>query len=102
MAARRKRPGGVVAGVESELATFPAWIRELATARVALQLAREMDSPDNSATSKSMCARQLMDAMSALRALAPPRQEADGVDDIARKRAQRRSGGAAAADSASS
>ena len=44
-------------------------------AALALSLAREMDDPGNSATSKSMCARALADALDRLRELAPERKE---------------------------
>ena len=64
----------------------------------ALALAREIDSPTNSATSKSMCARSLLDTMDRLRALTPVDQEADGLDDLARRREARRAGGAGTKD----
>lgn len=55
----------------------------------ALALAYEMDDPYNSATSKSMCARVLLDTMERLRELAPPAQEADTVDDLTAARIRR-------------
>jgi len=64
-----------------------------ATARV---LARELDSSKNSATSKSMCAKAMYDALDRLYELAPDTQEADGVDEISRKRQERISGRTAA------
>jgi hypothetical protein len=66
-------------------------------AATALALAAEMDG-NNSATSKSNCAKALMEALAALRALAPPDRKADGIDDIAEQRRKRRAavaGGAA-------
>ena len=75
-------------------------VADSALAALALALASEMDG-DSSATSKSMCAKALMEALAALRALAPPVQEADPIDDIATQRKKRRAaaaGDAAAAD----
>ena len=54
----------------------------------AVALARELDG-DNSATSKSMCARALAELIDRLRALAPAEERADGIDDIAKKRQKR-------------
>jgi hypothetical protein len=62
---------------------------ESALAATALALARELDG-ENSATSKSMCAKALIDTMRELRSVAPPRMEADGVTDIAERREARR------------
>lgn len=59
-----------------------------AEAATALALARELDSV-NSATSKSMCARALVETMERLRAMAPPAKEGDGVDELEARRAAR-------------
>lgn len=78
--------------VECDLAEIRRTAPQLADsalAATALALAEEMDG-DNSATSKSMCARALMDALEQLRALAPPRKESDGIDRIAAQRQKRR------------
>lgn len=56
----------------------------------ALALARELDSPKNSATSKSMCARALLDTLDRLRALAPAVKEKDEVDELSNRRQKRR------------
>lgn len=64
-------------------------VADAGEAAVALSLAREMDVSGNSATSKSMCAKALMEAMERLRAMAPPAETKDGVDEIAAKRAAR-------------
>ncbi len=56
----------------------------------ALALARELDVK-NSATSKSMCARALREAMDRLRELAPPAERADRLDELAGRRKRRRS-----------
>jgi hypothetical protein len=63
-----------------------------ALAASALALAAELDDPDNSATSKSMCAKALLDLMNRLRDLAPPQRERDAIDDLAERRARRRAG----------
>lgn len=54
----------------------------------AVALARELDD-DNSATSKSMCARALREAMDRLRDLAPPKAKADRLDDLTARRQKR-------------
>ena len=61
-----------------------------ALAAMASAMALEVEHPFNSATSKSMCAGKLQDALRELRELAPPQEEADGIDDIAEQRAKRR------------
>jgi hypothetical protein len=69
-----------------------------ALAETALALARELDDPDNSATSKSMCAKSMVDVLRELRSLAPPAKENDDLDDLAARRSVRLARGAAAAD----
>jgi hypothetical protein len=83
----------VVQGVKNDLAALGTVDSSLAAA--ALVLAAELDKPDNSATSKSMCAQALLKTMEHLRSLAPPRDEEDQVDDLSSRRAQRLAGGAA-------
>ena len=56
----------------------------------ALALAREMDKPKNSATSKSMVARTLNETMEKLRTLVPEEPAADEVDELAKRRSERR------------
>jgi hypothetical protein len=58
----------------------------------ALCLAREMDSSGNSATSKSMCAKTLLDTMARLVELAPPAATKDGIDELKQRRDGRRRG----------
>lgn len=70
-------------------------LAESGLAATARQLARELDNPKNSATSKSMCAKALMEALDRLRALAPPKEAKDRVDDLASRRAKRRGEAAA-------
>jgi hypothetical protein len=82
----------VVDAVERDLATIrqvvPA-LADSALAATAISLAYEIEHPYNSATSKSMCAKALMDAMATLRELAPPKQERDDLDEISAARARR-------------
>lgn len=54
----------------------------------ALALAREMDD-DNSATSKSMCARALREALDRLRELAPAERKKDRLDELSTRREAR-------------
>jgi hypothetical protein len=92
MAARKAlAKGPVVKAVEHDLKQFGADLAASGLAASALALAGEIDSPLNSATSKSMCARALLDTLERLRALAPPKKEKTKVDDLASKRARRRS-----------
>jgi hypothetical protein len=93
--------GPVAAAVERDLAEIrrrDSDLADSALAASALTLACELDKPGNSATSKSMCARVLVDTLDRLRELAPPDEENDGLDDLARKRAARLGGRAASAD----
>lgn len=56
----------------------------------AFALARELDDR-NSATSKSMCARALREAMGEIRGLAPAKAAPDALDELAGRRQTRRS-----------
>jgi hypothetical protein len=73
-----------------------------ALAASAVAMAYEMANPYNSATSKSMCAREMRDTLDRLRALAPPAQKRDGIDalgdELAARRADVADGGARAAN----
>jgi pyruvate/2-oxoglutarate dehydrogenase complex dihydrolipoamide acyltransferase (E2) component len=79
---------GVVAAVKRDLADMGA-VGRSALAASALALARELDNPENSATSKSMCAKALIETMDRLRAQAPPKKENDRLDELAARRAAR-------------
>jgi hypothetical protein len=57
-------------------------------AATALAMASEIDG-QTSATSKSMCAKVLVDVMERVRAAAPPAETKDPVDEL-RQRRQRR------------
>lgn len=83
---------GVAAAVARDLAEMALrapGIDESTLAAAALELARQLDDVGNSATSKSMCARSLIETMDKLRELAPPEEESDALDDLAAKRAAR-------------
>jgi hypothetical protein len=85
--------GEVEGGISEELGALGVCSPGLGA--LALQLARSIDDPGNSATSRSMCAKALMDVMRELRGLAPAEREADRVDELSSRRAARVGGGAA-------
>jgi hypothetical protein len=64
----------------------------------AVALAYEIEHPFNSATSKSMCAREMRDTLDRLRELMPPEEKPDAISDIEAQRAKRLARVAAAAD----
>jgi hypothetical protein len=84
-----KRAPTNVAAVKRDLATLPEHLAQGALAAAALTLARELDKPKNSATSKSMCAGRLQSTMRELRELAPPAPKKGVLDDIKSGRALR-------------
>ena len=90
-----KSPGSVVAATQRDLERLPDHLAESALAASALALAAELDG-GSSATSKSMCAKAHMEIMNRLSDLAPPKREADGLDDLSARRAARLSGSAGA------
>lgn len=85
-------PDGVIRAVERDLEQIKEHAPDLAEAlqATAMQLARELDHPGNSATSKSMCAARLNETMDKLRAAIPPKVKRDGIDELAEAREQRR------------
>lgn len=89
----------VIEAVQGDLERLGPKAARSGLAAVALALAAELDG-DNSATSKSMCAKSMVDVLRELRLLAPPKLEADDLDDLTARRLARRS--AAAASSARS
>jgi DNA-binding IclR family transcriptional regulator len=66
-----------------------AALADSALAASAIALAYEIANPYNSATSKSMCAREMRDTLDRLRELAPEERKADDLDDLAARRAKR-------------
>ncbi|MEJ7783405.1 MAG: hypothetical protein WKF96_01290 [Solirubrobacteraceae bacterium] len=82
--------------VERDLAALAERDEELASsalAATAVALAKEIDKPRNSATSKSMCARALADTLRELRELAPAKKEDDAIDKLSAGRVLRLAGG---------
>lgn len=89
----------VASAVENDLGDIAARdpaLAQSALAASALVLARALDDKRNSATSKSMCAKALIDTLDRLRELAPPAKEADRLDDLSDRRAKRLAGKPAA------
>lgn len=85
----------VVAAVQRDLGAIGEVAPDLASsgiAAAALALAAEIDDPNNSATSKSMCARALREALDRLRELMPPAKERNKLDDLASRRTKRLEG----------
>jgi hypothetical protein len=79
-----------------ELDRLPEDLANGSLAGAALTMARMLDHPKTSATSKSMCAGKLQELVRELHSLAPPVEEADWLDDLAKRRSLRVAGGAAA------
>lgn len=65
-------------------------LAESGLAALAREMASQLDDVSNSATSKSMCAARLIDALERLRELTPEGDEKDGVDELNARRAARR------------
>jgi hypothetical protein len=86
----------VAESVERDIARLPAELRDSGLAAGVLAMAHELDA-HNSATSKSMCFKAMQDGLRELRALAPPEQIRDGVDDIGAYREKRKAARLAAA-----
>lgn len=85
----------MVAGVGRDLAAIADRYPDLARSALAmsaLALAREIDDPQNSATSKSMCATSLLSTLDRLRELIPAEEEQDSLDDLAARRSLRLAG----------
>lgn len=79
------RRSAVLDGTERDIEDIrsrDAKLAESGLAGTALALAFEIEHPFNSATSKSMCAKALLDTMDRLRELCPPEQKADGIDEL--------------------
>lgn len=89
--------GDVLEATERDIADIAKRDKALAKsglAATAKQLARELDSQGNSATSKSMCAKALMEALDRLRELAPAEQARGRIDELGTRRAKRRASAA--------
>jgi hypothetical protein len=81
----------VVEALERELEAMPEFVREGTAAAQARVMAAVLDEPKVSAAQKSLCNKELRETMAGLRALAPAKREADGIDrlkdEVAAKRA---------------
>lgn len=73
----------------AKIATLDSELAQSGLAASALALAKELDKPGNSATSKSMCARALAEALEKLREQAPEPEEEDKVKDLGARRRKR-------------
>lgn len=76
--------------VQADVDLLPVELRGSGLAAACLELARQLDSAENSAAAKAACARVLVDSMAQLLALRPAVKEADKVDQLASRRAARR------------
>jgi hypothetical protein len=93
-------PTQLVESVQRDLAKIREASEPLADSALAasaLAMAIEIENPHNSATSKSMCARALFDALEELRVLTPPAAEKDALDELKARREGRLAGGAGTA-----
>jgi hypothetical protein len=81
--------GDVEAATRAELAALGVSPATSAVAASALELARQLDNPRNSATAKSMCAGRLQEALDRLLELNPPQREDTPLDEITKRRANR-------------
>lgn len=92
-AASPLRQISVVEAVEEDLRRIeerdPRLARS-ALAASAFALARDLDNPKNSATSKSMCAKALNETMGRLLELAPEAPKEGKIDELRSRRAARR------------
>lgn len=83
----------VVDAVEEDLRRIeerePQLVRS-GLAATAFALARDLDNPRNSATSKSMCAKALSEVLDRLLELAPEAPKKDKIDELASRRTARR------------
>ena len=78
-----------MAALESELATMGVTLEDSALAASAMALARAIDDEENSATSRSLCAGRLAEALDRLRELNPPQEGATPLDEIQARRDRR-------------
>jgi hypothetical protein len=82
------RSGELVAAVKRDIAKLPDDVANGGYAALAVALARELDNP-NSATSKSMCGRALLDTLNRLTELTPVKTGETQLDELARRRTER-------------
>jgi hypothetical protein len=92
----------VVESVTAELAALPDELGESGLASVALAMAERVDDPNTRPTAAAVCARELREALTVLRAIAPPRSEDDDIERARKRRVERLAGKSAAGTAASS
>jgi hypothetical protein len=83
----------VLEGVTRDLAAIGLRDPELAQSALAasaLALAAAIDDPENSATSKSLCVKELRETLARLLAMAPAKAENDSLDELTARRSARR------------
>lgn len=88
-------PSRVIEATELELGRIRRRAEDLADSALAgsaVAMAREIEHPYNSATSKSMCAKELRETMGRLRELMPAVEERDEIDELRDRRVQRAGG----------
>lgn len=86
--------GAVEDAVAGDIAGLAAGAESSGLAAVALRLAGEMDDAETGAGELASCANQLARVLERLREAFPVTDDTDRVDDLAARRAQRRSGAA--------
>lgn len=93
-------PSSVIDAVARDLDAIrerDAVAADSALAATATRLAYELENPYNSATSKSMCAKALIDALDRLQVqVSDADEEEDRLDELSSRRAARLAGGTAA------
>lgn len=83
--------GDVEQAVLRDVKRLPTDLAESSLAATAIALARSIDYFDTSATARSMCAKALLDIRNRLFDLAPEEPHRDQLDELATRRAARRS-----------
>lgn len=83
-------PQSVFEAVRADVEAFGLSRACAALVASAFALARELDSVENSATSKAACARSLRETLDRLRELAPAAADADRLDELGSRRSRRR------------
>jgi hypothetical protein len=92
--ASRRELGLVEKATVREIKQLPDDLAESGLAASAITMARLVDDNASSTTSRTMAQNRLAEALRELRSLAPPKQEANPVDDLAARRAARVAGSA--------
>lgn len=86
-------PGPVEVAVRGELERMGAEVAGSARGAMAVDLARRQDGA-HTAGQAAQVARQLLEVLTQLRANHPPQAEADGLDELRKRREQREQRGA--------